>query len=107
MSVVYFKVKKLYYKLFPRELLYKKDLKYFKNCDNILDVGCGKGFFISSSPKRIIGLERNSDSISICKSKGLNVIEGNSLNLPFKDNSFDGIYCSHLIEHFIPEDVFK
>jgi len=67
MSVIYFKVKKLYYKLFPSELLYKKHLKYFKNCNRILDIGCGKGFFASSSPERIIGLERTPDSISICK----------------------------------------
>jgi len=107
MSVVYFKVKKLYYRLFPSELLYKKDLKYFKNCDNILDIGCGKGFFASLSPKRIVGLEYNPKLVNICKSKDLNVIEGNCLNLPFKSKSFDGVYCSHLLEHFIPEDVFK
>lgn len=37
----------------------------------------------------------------------MNVVEGDVLNLPFKDDFFDGVYCSHLIEHLYPEDVFK
>jgi SAM-dependent methyltransferase len=103
----YFKVKDLYYKIFPVSSSFKRDLRYFKNCSAILDIGCGKGFFVTLDKDRITGLDNNKESVDICKSKGLNVIKWNCLDLPFKNNSFDGILCSHLIEHLIPEDVFK
>jgi len=103
----YFRIKNLYYKIFPRNLSFKKDLEYFNNCSAILEIGCGKGFFISLAPDRIIGLDNNQKSVDICKLKGLNVVKGNCLNLPFKNSSFDGVFCSHLIEHFVPKDAFR
>lgn len=103
----YFKVKDLYYKIFPVNSSFKRDLMYFNNCTSIIDIGCGKDFFVSLDKDRIIGLDNNKESVEICKSKGLNVIEGSCLDLPFNNNSFDGVLCSHLIEHFLPRDVFK
>jgi len=82
-------------------------LKYFKNTKRILDIGCGAGEFINLDPKRIKGLDRNKENIKACQQKGFRVTEGDATNLPFEDNSFDGIYSGHLIEHLMPEDSYK
>jgi len=103
----YFKIKNLYNKIFNINSSFKKDLAYFNNCNSILDIGCGKGYFVSLDSDRITGLDNNEESVKVCKLKGLNVIKGNCLDLPFKGSSFDGVLCSHLIEHFLPEYVFK
>jgi len=82
-------------------------IDYFKNCKKILDLGCGDGRFISLDPKRIIGLDHNEKSVQICKNKGFDVKYGEVTNIPFKDNFFDGVHCSHVIEHLFPKDAHK
>jgi predicted SAM-dependent methyltransferase len=58
----------------------------------MLDVGCGE-----SQKKGGIGLDfRKTSSVDIV---------GDARMLPFKDESFDHVYCSHLIEHFSHQEV--
>ena len=52
-----------------------------------LDVGCGNGKNMLY-PKNMVGLEKCKKLVDICKSKNLNVIEGDCCKLPFEDNSF-------------------
>lgn len=80
---------------------------YLKDCDLILDAGCGEGRFILQNPKHIIGLDWNSESLKKAKERGCNVVEGDVRALPFPNESFSGIHCSHVIEHFLPLDVHK
>jgi len=82
-------------------------LKYMKNCDNILDAGCGKGRFIKNSPKIIIGVDHNKESLKLCKNKGFNVVYSKVTKLRFKNNYFEGIHSSHVIEHLFPLDAYK
>lgn len=81
--------------------------KWLSSCDQILDVGCGTGNFLEKDPKRIIGVDYNPDCIKVCLSKGLNVMEGNALELPFNDNSFDGVYSAHIMHVFSSEKALK
>ena len=81
--------------------------EYLKNCKTILDAGCGEGRFIFQNPNKIIGLDWNQESIKKCRDKGFNVIRADIKNLPFSDKSISGIHCSHVIEHFLPKDVYK
>ncbi|KKW05358.1 MAG: hypothetical protein UY41_C0054G0005 [Candidatus Moranbacteria bacterium GW2011_GWE1_49_15] len=83
----------------------KKALSYMKNCANILDAGCGVGRFISHDPARITGLENNPANIEAAAGRGFKVKQGNIPSMPFENESFDGIYSSHVIEHLTPEDL--
>lgn len=57
-----------------------------------VDIGCGH-----HKREGFIGLDIDSDSQAD--------IVGSALDLPFKDNSVDEIYCSHLVEHFTPQQA--
>lgn len=78
---------------------------YLEDCNHILDIGCGEGRFILQSPERIIGIDWNPESLKKCRKLRYNVIQGDVKALPFQDESFPGIHCSHVIEHFLPSDV--
>lgn len=79
----------------------------------ILDAGCGDGINLhglarlASNNKwdiKITGLDYNPLRVErACKLTGISeVIQGNLLQLPFENGSFDIILCNHVIEH-IPE----
>jgi ubiquinone/menaquinone biosynthesis C-methylase UbiE len=76
-------------------------------CNSILDIGCGTGEFISLDPKRIMGVDHNKKSLEICRKEGFSVECAEATNLPFENNSFDAVHCSHVIEHLLPEDAYK
>jgi ubiquinone/menaquinone biosynthesis C-methylase UbiE len=80
---------------------------FLNNCEQIIDVGCGVGRFISQNPTKIIGLDLNDNSVEAGKKLGYNIINGDIRNLPFKNETISGIHCSHVIEHFLPIDVHK
>ncbi|OGX23087.1 MAG: hypothetical protein A3K54_04435 [Omnitrophica WOR_2 bacterium RBG_13_44_8] len=97
---------------FPKKLFYNPRLDWHKINSNlfpiqgrILDVGCGDGLFIGLAPKRITGLDLDRHSLKGCIRKGYRVINGDALQLPFKDQSFQCVHCADLIEHFLPHDA--
>lgn len=70
-------------------------LKNFKKDIAILDIGCGEGVFIEELKKigfqKIIGIDKNYSS--------RDVIRGDILNLPLRENSFDVALLLDVIEH--------
>lgn len=94
-----------------RELIkerFKKYLKYFRGCKNVLDIGCGRGEFLellkeeSSSGK---GIDVNEDMVKFCQSRGLDVVKADALQYleSLEDKTLDGIFISHLAEHLEPQ----
>ncbi|MDY6844906.1 MAG: class I SAM-dependent methyltransferase, partial [Thermodesulfobacteriota bacterium] len=91
------------------------DLMEIHNKDYILDIGCGKGRHIWEACKRGIfkayavdidreGLRNAKGMLEYMEEAGeVNgkwcVLEGNVMNLPFKDGFFDKIICSEMLEH--------
>lgn len=92
----------------PRYWDYKNSfIFHLKGKKRILDVGCGVGNFISFDPKHIEGIDQNDASLKIATKRGYKVRKGQVTSLPYKEQSFDGIFSGHVIEHLYPADALK
>ena len=86
-----------------------KFLKGVKPGSYVLDLGCGTGRYAFSLEKRygykVIGVDLLHRCISYAESFKTSLestatfVVGNALELPFKDESFDAVFCSDLIGH--------
>ena len=87
-----------------------------KDGDTILDLGCGRGRHIHKlyyyKKCHVIGLDLSLEDIKITYqgfetypditndlNRHFNLMTGNALSLPFKDETFDQIICSEVLEH--------
>jgi len=85
-----------------------KYLDKFKENSNILDIGCGNGkYMVYRKDINIIGLDISLELVKICKNKNLNVIHGNMIELPFNNNSFDGLLVVASYHHLDNENDRK
>lgn len=64
----------------------------------ILDVGCGIGDFVRYN-SNVTGVDVNPQSVTFCKSKGLDVHLMVSGRIPFEINSFNGVMLDNVLEH--------
>jgi ubiquinone/menaquinone biosynthesis C-methylase UbiE len=64
-----------------------------------LDVGCGPGVVMEIMQERmkVKGVDIDSEMVRQCTAKGLDVSVAPGERLPFKDSSFDLVYCSFLL----------
>jgi SAM-dependent methyltransferase len=64
-----------------------------------LEVGCGPGFVMDlvKDLADVEGLDIEKDMVSMCKARGLKVLQGKAEKLPFDDKEFDIVYCSFLL----------
>lgn len=69
----------------------------------ILDIGFGEGRFMAYCGKdNVVGVDVWPPGLKKMRASGFNVAFADATKrLPFKDNAFDGVYCSHVIEHVI------
>lgn len=74
--------------------------KHLAHCQKVLDVGCGTGDFMSTRPTQTMGIDMSEDNVAFCRSKGLDVQIGNLLQLPFEDQTFDGVHSAYNILRF-------
>lgn len=78
---------------------------------SILDVGCGKGNFLSalsSSKFNKFGIEINRKAYEDCKRKGLNVFHGDIQKINFGRKKFDAVSLWHVLEHIDkPSNLFE
>jgi demethylmenaquinone methyltransferase/2-methoxy-6-polyprenyl-1,4-benzoquinol methylase len=88
-------------KKWQRELL--KDLSLSNK--TVLDLACGTGeisHLIENKTKMTVGLDYSLSMLKVAKEKNKKTIfvQGDALNLPFKDNSFDLVTVSLGLRHF-------
>lgn len=89
------------WKLYKTAMM-KRYLKFFKDCENIVDIGAYKGEFV-----RLLQEEgKNAIGLDLHHSNKL-VIRGDARQLPFKSEKFDCAVLIHIIEHLQIEDVKK
>lgn len=91
-----------------REIYIKNSLKNLRPNQIILDLGCGTGYFanVLSKKGKVIGLEIEEESLKFAAKKYKNkakFVVGSGLDLPFKNNSFNVVLTSEVIEH-VPDD---
>jgi len=75
---------------------------YFKNIKGkILDAGAGIGVFLSFSPGRIIGIEKDKEKVySFIRSiKKIDLRQGDITHLDLRTNYFNAVYCHFVLEH--------
>ncbi len=85
-------------------------LPLFRECDRILDLGCGRGEFLQlvhGAGVTAIGVDADPDAIAACLEKGLTVEQRDIFEYlsAQPDNSFDGIFCSQVVEHLTPHKI--
>ncbi len=89
--------------------LFKWLHKYKSKNRKLLDAGCGCGFFTIYSKKlgySPIGIDLSKESIKLARKLArinktkIKFLIGDVRNMPFKDNSFDIVLSSGVIEHF-------
>lgn len=76
------------------------------------EVGSGTGRFPEIIQKKrpdfsVKCLEINNDLVNMTRGKDLDTVLGSVLNLPFQNEEFDIVHCSHVIEHFGYPDIIQ
>ena len=87
-------------------------LPYFKDHKNVIDLGCGRGEFLQTMRHAGVtahGIDLHDESIAHCLSQGLTAEKVDMF--PYLDSqpdgTFDGVFCSQVIEHLKPQDLQK
>lgn len=68
---------------------------------DVLDIGCGQGVALAhfrDAGARAIGITIGAD-YEVCKAAGYEVVEADQSFLEFPDQSFDLLWCRHVLEH--------
>lgn len=70
----------------------------------VLDAGIGGNSLLENSPtgKELYGIDISESFVKMAKDKGFNVKKADCRKLPFRNEFFDNVYSSHVIEH-IPD----
>jgi len=74
----------------------------FRKTNKMLDIGCGRGWFLQEAQKRgwnVYGSEYSEEAIKICESNGLEMKEGKLQPDTFPNEEFDIITSFEVIEH--------
>lgn len=91
-------------RFFLRRVFLSPVVKYFSG--KVLDIGAGIGEFLDVYHDAI-GVDLNEDCVSYCSSRGLICVQGNIYDLPFAEDSFDGVLLNNILEHLErPDDAF-
>ncbi|MDX2188974.1 MAG: class I SAM-dependent methyltransferase [Bacteroidota bacterium] len=84
--------------------------KHYKEHENVLHAGCGSGQvdLDANIYLNITALDISSKALEIYKKvnpSNKKTVKGTIFDLPFEDNSFDGIYNLGVMEHFTEEEI--
>lgn len=87
-------------------------LKYFKDCQKVLDIGCGRGEFLSLLKENDVGakgIDLDEDMVLFCRKNGLDVeqVEALSFLMKLEDKSLDGVFSGQVIEHLQPTNLIQ
>ena len=79
----------------------KNFAKKLKKDAKVLEAGCGSGDTLSSfKDQETYGLDMSKNALQLAKKNCNHTVLGNIMKIPFKDNTFDLVYNSGVLEHF-------
>ena len=84
----------------------------FEGCERVLDIGCGRGEFLSLLKARGVagvGVDLYEENIALLQQAGLDARQANVFDYLAEEGpgSFDGIFCAQVIEHLPPSEVWR
>jgi ubiquinone/menaquinone biosynthesis C-methylase UbiE len=94
---------------FSREVEYRAVVGWLGEAGvRSLDVACGTGDFswaLALRGDRVVALDRDREALTLAREvqphlEGVVIVEGDALQLPFRDGSFDLCFCNSSLEHF-------
>jgi O-antigen chain-terminating methyltransferase len=85
----------------------RRYVERFAGRRQVLDIGCGRGEFLELMREAGVpaaGIDTNAECVAVCRDKGLDARAADLFaclaDLP--EDSLDGIFCAHLVEHLDP-----
>lgn len=78
------------------------EFEVYRETGNILDVGCGSGFFLEEAKKRgwhVYGTEFSDELVAICRSKSISMSQGSLNERTFDNLQFDVVISIEVLEH--------
>ena len=84
---------------------------YFRDCRRVLDLACGSGVFLELLAEAgipALGVERNPRVVAWVRQHGWDAVEQDVFTfLEQTTESYDGVFCSHFLEHLPFEQVLR
>jgi len=92
-------------------MLQRPRVQFFEGRQRVLDLACGPGVFLELLREAGIeatGVDRDEENVKKAREKGLKVIQSDIFDyLKRTQECFDGIFCSHLLEHLSFDRVIQ
>jgi len=83
------------------------DMLKLSPADTVLDVGCGLGYFtdlMAGIASESVGIDIDNKCVSWCRDNmrgNYRLVDLNDYPYPFKDNTFNKILCTEVLEHIL------
>ena len=68
----------------------------------VLDLGCGHGYDAAElvrSGAQVVAMDLDAEGVTAARARDVACCRADAASAPFPDGSFDGVYCSNLVEH--------
>ena len=85
-------------------------LRYFSGRKKVLDIGCGRGEFLSLMQENGIsaeGVDIYEPYTDYCNMKGLKAVCGDGADFLAKAEGVDGIFVGQVVEHLKPHEIIR
>ena len=82
-------------------------LPYFQGTSDVLDIGCGRGEFLSLLREQGVqarGIDINGSMVDVCRQQGIDATEADALSYlrAQPDESLGGLFAAQVVEHLEP-----
>lgn len=86
----------------------KEYLKYFENCNQVVDIGCGRGEFLELLKEHhigAVGVDAYEEFADYCKDKDLQAVAGDGIEYLQQVAGTDGVFVGQVVEHLKVEQI--